>query len=474
MTQTGCSTRTGSPVTRPQVLTNSTNHPSTRSSPSTIQDIVNAPDQKIWSAEASRKFLNELALTELAEPMTPSHLTHVLFYVSQLKGIMHTACSAIRAAAFILRDLDFSAQADEIISRITPRLELSMVAAITLHAGSLLTALEKLDTLNTSLTETCAKLVSTNTVALQSNNTAIEEHMIRLQQLASKVSDVKAISTSMKELITSHNTTPQCPSYKEALISQSNSPIDTCPPQDRARAQATIKERQVLINLSRDHPVSKQICSCKELIALFQMALTSISDNNTPDLGLKSLTVLRNGGILLELLSKEAAQWVSDKSHLKSLAIASGGDLSIKTQTFNVVVPFFPISTIIEELDVQHAIEDDNKLPEGSIIVARWIKPLCRRENEQRVAHMMFHMLSLEAANFLIQEGLYHNMEHLCLVKDKKEPMCCLKCQRWGHMAKDCREHEDTCGTCYDFTVSMLVAAVRPATLTLVSFSLFL
>ncbi|KIM58240.1 hypothetical protein SCLCIDRAFT_39312, partial [Scleroderma citrinum Foug A] len=67
------------------------------------------------------------------------------------------------------------------------------------------------------------------------------------------------------------------------------------------------------------------------------------------------------------------------------------------------------------------------------------------RENEQRVAHAMFHMLSLEAANFLIREGLYHDMEHLCPVKDKKEPMCCLKCQCWGHMAKDCREHEDTC-----------------------------
>jgi len=26
--------------------------------------------------------------------------------------------------------------------------------------------------------------------------------------------------------------------------------------------------------------------------------------------------------------------------------------------------------------------------------------------------------------------------------------MRCLKCQRWGHMAKDCRETSDTCGTC--------------------------
>ena len=82
MTQTGCSARTGSPATRPQLSMNSTIHLSTRSSTSTIQDIINTPGQDIWS-------------TELTEPMTPSHLTHVLFYISQLKGVMPTVCSVI-------------------------------------------------------------------------------------------------------------------------------------------------------------------------------------------------------------------------------------------------------------------------------------------------------------------------------------------------------------------------------------------
>jgi len=81
-------------------------------------------------------------------------------------------------------------------------------------------------------------------------------------------------------------------------------------------------------------------------------------------------------------------------------------------------------------------------------MAARWIKPPRRRENAQRVAHAMFQMSTPETANKLIYDGLYHNMERLRPVKDKKEPMRCLKCQRWGHMAKDCRETSDTCGTC--------------------------
>ena len=142
-----------------------------------------------------------------------------------------------------------------------------------------------------------------------------------------------------------------CPTYREALLNHPGPPDDIYPPKDHMRAQMAVKERQVLINLTRDHPVSKQICSHKELIAIFQAALTSTKDENTPDLGLKSLTVLHNGGILLEMLTKEAAQWLTDSSHLKSLATATGGKLTVKIRIFNIVVPFLPTSTNLKEAD---------------------------------------------------------------------------------------------------------------------------
>ena len=53
-----------------------------------------------------------------------------------------------------------------------------------------------------------------------------------------------------------------------------------------------------------------------------------------------------------------------------------------------------------------------------------------------------------QAANKLIKGGVYHDHGKLRARKDKKEPLRCLKCQQWGHMAKACPEEKDTCGTC--------------------------
>ena len=328
---------------------------------------------------------------ELSVPMSPAHLTHVLFYTSQLKGIMPTGCSAIRAVAFILHDLDLFTQADDIVSRITPHLENSFVAAIVLHMEKIMDTSEKMDTLNSTLMDSCMKLDTASTAISQCDTTVTAEHTDHRQQLAGKLSDVKTLTSSIKELVTSHNSAPQCPSYREDLLSHSSPSDDMYPPVDHAMAQTVVKERQLLINLARDHPVSKQICSCKELITLFQTALANISNDSAPNLEMKSLTILHNRGILLEMLSKEAAQWLSVSSNLKNLSTATGGKLSIKAQTFNIVVPFLPTSMAIEEVDVLHVIKEDNKLPHRSIMMAHWIKPPCRRENEQCIAHAMFH-----------------------------------------------------------------------------------
>jgi hypothetical protein len=64
------------------------------------------------------------------------------------------------------------------------------------------------------------------------------------------------------------------------------------------------------------------------------------------------------------------------------------------------------------------------------------------------VAHAIFLLHIPIIADILIRDGLYIFQEKFFPQKDKKEPIRCVRCQGWGHIARDCHANHDTCGTC--------------------------
>ena len=64
------------------------------------------------------------------------------------------------------------------------------------------------------------------------------------------------------------------------------------------------------------------------------------------------------------------------------------------------------------------------------------------------MAHALLSVTSPQAANQLIKEGLYLDQTKYHPCKDRKEPLCCLKCQHWGHYSSSCMQVRDTCGVC--------------------------
>ena len=146
--------------------------------------------------------------------------------------------------------------------------------------------------------------------------------------------------------------------------------------QDQARANTAVKERQILIDLAEDHPIKRQFNTHDEMLTLFQTALDAIKEQDSPDLKLKSLILLKNGGILLELTNKEAVKWTKNNKHWRKLAEATGGNLTIKDRFFNIVFPFITIWMQLESEETLQNIEEDNKILQNAIVSARWIKPM--------------------------------------------------------------------------------------------------
>ena len=449
---------------------NSTNPPkppkpntrSTQTVQPTLADMVNSLDQEIQDAETGTKFLVEKGFIESDEPVTPNTLSDALLRASQYRGLPVIPRSALKAAAFIIRDLALTAQSNDLVTKVASSLEKTVISAISPHVAKIYDASARLDRLDASLIETREKIEDsakaitsqqspTTTSTQQQKDAEVTTH----SSITGELEAIKASIAELKDHVSANanaNTPPPLPSspYRNALISQpSTTPTaDTTRTNDQARANAARKERQLLVDIDLNHPVSNSIMSRTELISLFQKAIVEIKDDDAPDITIKSLAILRNGGILLEFPSKQAVQWIKQSDRLQRLAAASGGNLAFKDRSYNIVVPFVPTTTTIESPETLKAIEEENELPRGAIGTAKWIKPPQRREAAQRVAHALFRMTTPEAANQLISKGMYVNLERLRPTKDKKEPLRCLKCQRWGHMARDCGENHDTCGTC--------------------------
>ena len=431
--------------------------PNTRSAQATqrtLRDMMNPPDassdQDIQDAKAGSAFLVDSGFIEADEPVTPDRLANAMLTASRYKGLADIPRQVLTSAAFIIRDMALTAQADDLVSKVTSSLNNSVIVAIAPHVAQLFDASVKLSSLNTNLMATQDKLEETTKAIVSQHQ---NDSGTPSPPLGEDLAMIRSAITDLKDLVSStgpHHQPAHSP-YRNALLTQQQPRETVIQASDDARANAARKERQLLLDIARDHPaVSNNILTRLELITLFQKVITATSteEANAPDLQLKSLRVLHNGGILLELPSKQVANWLKDNDRLQKMAVATGGKLTFKDRSYNVVVPFVPTTTLIKEQETLRSIENENELPAGSIAVARWIKPAHCRDAGQRVAHALFRLTTPEAANTLIKNGMYINLERLRPAKDKKEPLQCLKCQRWGHMAKDCSTSRDTCGTC--------------------------
>jgi len=112
------------------------------------------------------------------------------------------------------------------------------------------------------------------------------------------------------------------------------------------------------------------------------------------------------------------------------------------------MTPAVPFSFRPTEPSNLHEIEEQNQLPQFSILSARWLKPPSRRSEDQTHSHCIISLNSAESANIMIRDNITIAGKRVCPSKFKKEPLRCLHCQCWGHRAIACSSQVDVCATC--------------------------
>ena len=325
------------------------------------------------------------------------------------------------------------------------------------------TYLQHLQEITQSLQETS----NHNRTSAEMLSRVIDDASINFQRSAesinTSVEEISAIPIALREL--TRDPPPSQPDnhspYRDAALRGSTSPkprgsssaqCPSYPLADHAKATTSIKERQILLDISPEldpnHPMITPAVSKEILAKHLQNAFDDIRGTESPPILIKALTNMRNGGVVVEFSNSEVVKWSKTPSIRSALTRKVASNIHIKDRLFSLVLSFVPICINFENADTLRNIETVNELPENSIVKLRWIKDPARRSPTQRVVHAFISLSSPQVANQIIREGLCVNHKKLCAHKDRKEPLHCMKCQRWGHFAKDCKHQTDVCGSC--------------------------
>ena len=125
-------------------------------------------------------------------------------------------------------------------------------------------------------------------------------------------------------------------------------------------------------------------------------------------------------------------------------------NINFYARKYKIIVFNAPIN--MDPKNTNHLLEicesnnlETNPSPITSMV---WVKAIENRSNNQCTGHLFITFNNQDIANRAITNGLVICNKRCWSEKCKREPLRCLKCQGWNHLAKDCKEETDTCGNC--------------------------
>ncbi|KAG2108903.1 uncharacterized protein F5147DRAFT_531038, partial [Suillus discolor] len=163
-----------------------------------------------------------------------------------------------------------------------------------------------------------------------------------------------------------------------------------------------------------------------------------------------SVRKLSHGGALYELNAPISAEWLNIPTNRRIFLNLFDANTIIKDRSYHLIVENVPISFDPNSKTAITEIEIKGGLQANSISKTRYIKPVARRSPTQRTAHVTITLNSKIAANQIIRFGLPIKGKKVYGRKLLTEPTRCLKCHTFngGHIAMNCPNENDTCGTC--------------------------
>ena len=368
---------------------------------------IDEDNQEINDSEKGRAFLEgKLLLVPEGAPLSLGSLSLTLFQISAMPGLGRQAINAVRAMAYLLKEVE----ATEVAQAIRE------------------VANEQFNKVTKDLKEFTEGLKEKVKEDLGEKTALLEKRTVELSEVVEKAAQQAGSAGGAP--------------YRDALIwAVSGAPLDANP---WLAAKESIRQRQSLIDLPKGSRLRE--CANTVLVGKFSEAMgKATAQKHKIRLALK----LQNGGILVEMVTDEGTAWLASKTNAEAFLQELGeSEAFFKTRSYNIIAYYVPLNLDTSSEKDKREIEETNGMPDGCLMKVRWIKPPARRRMDQRYAHVIATFS--DAANRAIVNGLTICNKRVSVAKCKKEPICCLKCQGWDHIASECvvAKEVNVCGTC--------------------------
>lgn len=309
-----------------------------------------------------------------------------------------------------------------------------------------------------SITELLKHSVASMTVDIQAN---LERHANKLAETAQSQATIAQDMQKTQEVMaeSAREAATQAKSYSQIVGANHTPHPQSTPPlpnvtysQLQMQNREQIKKRQVLIDFKKAEELQLEEMDEKTLnrkaTDALRTCLAVAKDPKPAVVRLKTGTLLRNGGLLLELNSDEAADWLRSDEVIERFLENLGSGASIKNRTYQVIVQFVPVSFDPTADENLRSYEEHNNIEAGTIAKAEWIKPIKDRKPNQKVATLRVFHRTAKSANTILKQGAYVFNKRVEPKRPHREPIRCLRCHKFGHERRDCKSPNAYCGKC--------------------------
>jgi hypothetical protein len=394
-------------------------------------------------------------LPAISGEVTLELLAKILFAVAlDTNRFSLTSTNIITAVAFLITEQIGSLTKANIVSGVTQQLLDTLIPittnfetkieqhlkAITDSAITYTNFAEKLQLTQDRLRETTEN-VSANTKSHADLNDKLQKTQEKLDETSLKVSTTARTYSQAAA-------TPPAPYPTHLPPPQTNTSLA----QMQMRNRIEIKRRQVLIDFEKTEELSLDNLDERTLMRKATDAIITVWAS-TPEPKplhptLKAATLLRNGGLLLEIDSSEAADWLRTRENRDRLLTNMGLGACIKDRTYQVILQFVPTQFDPTNNLQMRLIEEQNGIAPNTILKAEWIKPVGDRRPDQKFATLRAFHRDPGSANKILSSGACILGKRTVPKKPKREPIRCLFCQKYGHERRACRSEQPRCGRC--------------------------